>query len=57
MGAPELLTAATREILRQASVALGGRPVTVWEAVSPDRFEPRASSDPVAGDKDPGLDL
>ncbi|MGH7700458.1 MAG: hypothetical protein ACREMJ_08100, partial [Gemmatimonadales bacterium] len=46
MGAPHRDNPAAREILRQASVALGGRPVVLWEAVPPDRFEPRASSDP-----------
>src|SRR5256886_11667695 len=35
-----------REILRQASVALGGRPVTVWEVSSRAELEPQASSDP-----------
>jgi len=28
---PETFVEGRREILRQASVALGGRPVTVWE--------------------------
>jgi signal transduction histidine kinase len=35
-----------REILRQASVALGGRPVTVWEVSARAELEPQASSDP-----------
>jgi signal transduction histidine kinase len=56
LGASDALSAATREILRQASVALA-RPVTVWEAVAHDRFEPRASSDPAEAARDPGLDL
>ena len=34
-----------REILRQASVALGGRPVTVWEVSARAELEPQASSD------------
>jgi hypothetical protein len=50
-------TAATREILRQASVALGGRPVTLWEAVSPERFEPRAWTEPAGPPRTPGVDL
>jgi signal transduction histidine kinase len=50
-------TAATQEILRQASVALGGRPVTLWEAVSPNRFEPRASTEPDGPPQAPGVDL
>jgi len=33
------------EILRQASVALGGRPVTVWEVSARAELEPQASSD------------
>src|SRR3989440_10470522 len=35
-----------REILRQASVALGGRPVTVWEVSARAELEPQASSEP-----------
>src|SRR5205823_3937149 len=35
-----------REILRQASVALGGRPVTVWEVSVRAELEPQASSEP-----------
>src|SRR5256884_873680 len=34
-----------REIRRQASVALGGRPVTVWEVSARAELEPQASSD------------
>jgi two-component system cell cycle sensor histidine kinase/response regulator CckA len=33
-----------REILRQASAALGGRTVTLWEATGTDRLEPRVST-------------
>jgi signal transduction histidine kinase len=54
LGAPD--QTATKEILRQASVALGGRPVTLWEAVGPGRFEPRAASDN-GEQRPPGLDL
>jgi signal transduction histidine kinase len=50
-------TAPTREILRQASVALGGRPVTLWEAVAPARLEPRASTEPDGPHRSPGVDL
>jgi signal transduction histidine kinase len=46
-----------QEILRQASVALGGRRVTLWEALAADRFEPRASSDPDGMSQPPDLDL
>ena len=35
-----------REILRQASVALGGRPVTVWEVSARAELEPQGSSEP-----------
>jgi signal transduction histidine kinase len=34
-----------REILRQASVALGGRPVTLWEVSSRAELDPQLSSD------------
>jgi signal transduction histidine kinase len=57
LGASASLTNATREILRQASVALGGRTVTVWEATAPDRFEPWASSDPDGAAREPGVDF
>ena len=46
-----------QEILRQASVALGGRPVTLWEALAADRLEPRASSHPHDAPPSPGMDL
>jgi signal transduction histidine kinase len=46
-----------QEILRQASVALGGRPVTLWEALAADRLEPRASSHPDDAPPSPGMDL
>ncbi|HXF95816.1 MAG TPA: HAMP domain-containing sensor histidine kinase [Gemmatimonadales bacterium] len=55
MGAPDD-GPAIHEILRQASVALGGRPVTLWEAVAPDRFDPRAGSHSSAPQA-PGVDL
>src|SRR5213596_261153 len=32
---PETFVEGRREILRQASIALGGRPVTVWEVTAP----------------------
>ncbi len=35
-----------REVLRQASVALGGRPVTLWEVSAKAELDPRLSSDP-----------
>src|SRR5438034_1011565 len=43
---PETFVEGRREILRQASVALGGRPVTVWEVSSRAELEPQASSEP-----------
>src|SRR5947208_1788244 len=43
---PETFVEGRREIHRQASVALGGRPVTVWEVSSRAELEPQASSDP-----------
>jgi len=46
-----------REILRQASVAVGGRPVTVWEVSARAELEPQASSDPTPGYHDSKLDV
>src|SRR6266576_1459968 len=43
---PETFVEGRREILRQASVALGGRPVTVWEVSARAELEPEASSEP-----------
>ena len=45
MTLPETFVEGRREILRQASVALGGRPVTVWEVSARAELEPQASSD------------
>jgi signal transduction histidine kinase len=42
---PETFVDGRREILRQASVALGGRPVTVWEVSARAELEPQSSSD------------
>jgi signal transduction histidine kinase len=42
----ELFLEGRREILRQASVALGGRPVTVWEVSARAELEPQSSSEP-----------
>src|SRR5436189_3405459 len=42
---PETFVEGRREILRQASVALGGRPVTVWEVSARAELEPQASSE------------
>src|SRR5439155_2845892 len=41
---PETYDEGRREILRQASVALGGRSVTVWEVSARAELEPQASS-------------
>jgi signal transduction histidine kinase len=46
-----------REILRQASVALGGRPVTVWEVSARAELEPQASSDPAPAHHTTKLDV
>ncbi len=46
MTLPEPFLEGRREILRQASAALGGRPVTVWEVSPRAELEPQASSDP-----------
>src|SRR5213083_1769413 len=43
---PEPFVEGRREILRQASIALGGRPVTVWEVSARAELEPQASSEP-----------
>src|SRR5256712_12400178 len=43
---PETFVEGRREILRQASVALGGRPVTVWEGSTRAELEPQAPSQP-----------
>lgn len=47
----------TREILRQASVALGQRPVWLWEVTEPQRLVPRLSSDPEGDARPPDVDL
>src|SRR5207245_1679053 len=57
VGGPETLVEGRREILRQASVALGGRPVTVWEVSARAELEPQASSDPTPGYHDSKLDV
>ena len=54
---PETFVEGRREILRQASVALGGRPVTVWEVSAGAELEPHASSDPTPGYHDSKLDV
>ena len=57
MSGPETFVEGRREILRQASVALGGRPVTVWEVSARAELEPQASSDPTPGYHDSKLDV
>jgi len=54
---PETFVEGRREILRQASVAVGGRPVTVWEVSARAELEPQASSDPTPGYHDSKLDV
>jgi signal transduction histidine kinase len=44
------------EVLRQAS-AVVGRPVVLWEVISPRQAVPRASSGPDVGARPPGFDL
>ncbi|HYK82740.1 MAG TPA: HAMP domain-containing sensor histidine kinase [Gemmatimonadales bacterium] len=46
MSRPEAYVDGRREILRQASAALGGQPVTVWEVSGRAELEPQASSEP-----------
>jgi len=54
---PETFVEGRREILRQASVALGGRPVTVWEVSARAELEPRASSEPAPTHHATNLDV
>ena len=49
MSAPETFVDGRREILRQASIALGGRPVTIWEVSARAELELQASSEPSPG--------
>jgi len=49
VSAPETFVDGTREILRQASIALGGRPVTIWEVSVRAELELQASSEPSPG--------
>ena len=46
-----------REILRQASITLGGRPVTAWEVSARAELEPQASSDPAPSHHATKLDV
>src|SRR2546430_17183280 len=43
---PETFVEGRREILRQASVAVGGRPVTVWEVLDGAGLDPQAVKEP-----------
>lgn len=45
MSGPDTFVEGQREILRQASVALGGRPVTIWEVSARAELEPQGSSE------------
>ena len=45
MSEPQASDDGRQEILRQASVALGGRPVTLWEVSARAELDPRLSSD------------
>src|SRR5947199_10171954 len=54
---PEPFVEGRREILRQASVALGGRPVTVWEVSVRAELEPQASSEPAPTHHASNLDV
>src|SRR5207253_1509326 len=54
---PETFVEGRREILRQASVALGGGPVTVWEVSVRAELEPQASSEPAPTHHATNLDV
>src|SRR5213083_659882 len=54
---PETFVEGRREILRQASVALGGRPVTIWEVSARAELEPQASSEPAPTHHSSKLDV
>src|SRR6266480_1150420 len=54
---PETFVEGKREILRQASIALGGRPVTVWEVSARAELEPQESSAPAPAHHDSKLDV
>src|SRR5207244_84815 len=54
---PETFVEGRREIRRQASIALGGRPVTVWEVSARAELEPHASRVPAPGHHDSTLDV
>src|SRR5436309_2699381 len=54
---PETFVEGRREILRQASIALGGRPVTVWEVSARAELEPQASSEPAPTHHATNLDV
>jgi len=54
---PEPFVEGRREILRQASIALGGRPVTVWEVSARAELEPQGSSEPAPTHHDTKLDV
>lgn len=57
VSAPDTFQAGRREILREASVALGGRSVMLWEFSSHDEMAPQASSEAVAGQTSPTTNL
>ncbi len=57
MGASTDITTGRREILRQASVALGGRPVVLYEVVDGGTLLPREASDPDWTRQPPDIDL
>ncbi len=57
MTRPEPFVEGRREILRQASIALGGRPVTVWEVSARAELEPQGSSEPAPTHHDTKLDV
>ena len=54
---PETFAEDRHEILRQASAALGGRPVTVWEVSAHAELETQASSEPAPGYHSSRLDV
>ena len=57
MTEPEPFVEGRREILRQASVALGGHAVTVWQVSARAELEPQGSSEPAPAHHSTKLDV
>jgi signal transduction histidine kinase len=54
---PQPFVEGRREILRQASIALGGTPVTVWQVSARAELEPQGSSEPTPTHHSTKLDV